>query len=351
MEKITDLTNPGKLNEKLNEKKVTLFLVSNDSGNTRKIVIPASWLKSLGLFGGILLLAMTAAFVDYMGLLVQTAENKKLLAENAQLVKQFQIVEGKVQALETSLERVKTFTTKLKLITNVEGEDRSMKLAMGATPPPNKPVEEFDQPMGERGKVSDLEKQDQEFTEEKPLDEQKGELAVEEKRDYAALAIRIDRTIKESQLREQSVLDLWESLSERQSLLNSTPNIKPAKGWYTSKFGYRVSPFTGRPALHTGLDIAAAPGSPIYAPADGIVTFAGYDEGYGKMITIDHGYGVSTRFGHNAQIYVQVGQKVSRWDVIASVGNTGRSTGAHCHYEVRVNGVPRDPSLYILDEH
>lgn len=347
MEKISGLS---KIIDKPSEKKVTFFVVTNDVGLPRKIVIPASWIKSITLLGGILALALIAAFVDYMGLLAQTAENKRLLAENAQLTKQFQVVEGKVQALETSLERVKTFTTKLKLITNVEGEDRSMKLAMGATPPPNKPIEEFNQPMSERSKSEDLEKQDQEFLEEKPLNEQKGELAVEERRDYAALAIRIDRSIKDSHLREQSVLDLWESLSERQALLNSTPNIRPAKGWFTSRFGYRVSPFTGRPALHTGLDIAAAPGSPVYAPADGIVNFAGYDEGYGKMVTIDHGYGVTTRFGHNAQIYVQVGQKVSRWDVIGSVGNTGRSTGPHCHYEVRVNGVPRDPALYILDE-
>jgi murein DD-endopeptidase MepM/ murein hydrolase activator NlpD len=80
------------------------------------------------------------------------------------------------------------------------------------------------------------------------------------------------------------------------------------------------------------------------------VTFAGYDESFGKLVSIDHGYGVLTRFGHNSQIYVQVGQKVSRWDVIAAVGNTGRSTGAHLHYEVRVNGIARDPALYILDE-
>lgn len=355
MEKITDNDRPRAVTPKgirsgQHDKKLTLFLVTNDFGETKKIVIPYSYLKSIALFGGIVLLALTAAFVDYMGLLAQTAENKRLLAENAQLTKQFQVVEGKVQALETSLERVKTFTTKLKLITNVEGEDRSLKLAMGATPPANQPVQEYDQPVSERGNVDELAKQDAEFAEEKPLNEAKGELAVEERRDYAALAIRIDKTIKESNLREQSVLDLWESLSERQSLLNSTPNIRPAKGWFTSRFGYRVSPFTGRPALHTGLDVEAAPGSPVYAPADGIVTFAGYDEGYGKMITIDHGYGVTTRFGHNAQIYVQVGQKVSRWDVIASVGNTGRSTGAHLHYEVRVNGVPRDPALYILDE-
>jgi murein DD-endopeptidase MepM/ murein hydrolase activator NlpD len=332
------------------KKKVTLFIVTNDAGQTRKIVIPAAWAKSIALLSGILILAMVAGFVDYLGLLAQTAENKRLTAENAQLTKQFQVVEGKLQALETSLERVKTFTTKLKLITNVEGEDRSLKLAMGVQPPANQPVEEFDQPMNERGQVADLEKADAEFNEKKPLNEQKGELAVEDHRDYASLAIRIDKTIKESQLREQSVLDLWESLSERQSLLNSTPNIRPAKGWFTSRFGYRISPFTGRSALHAGLDIAAAPGSPVYATADGIVTFAGYDEGYGKMVTIDHGYGVTTRFGHNSQIYVQVGQRVSRWDVIASVGNTGRSTGPHCHYEVRVNGVPRDPALYILDE-
>jgi murein DD-endopeptidase MepM/ murein hydrolase activator NlpD len=332
------------------KRNLTFFIVADDAGQTKKLVIPVSWIKGGTLFAGILSLALIAATVDYFGLLAQTIENKRLVSENAQLTKQFQVVEGKVQALEQSLERVKTFTTKLKLITNVDGEDRSMKLAMGATPPPNQPIEEFDQPMNERSAVTDLEKQDQEFNEERPVDEGRGDLAVEGNRDYQVLAIRIDKNIKESQLREQSVIDLWESLSERHALLNSTPNIRPAKGWFTSRFGYRVSPFTGRSALHAGLDIAAAPGSPVYSTADGVVTFAGYDESFGKLVTVDHGYGVSTRYGHNAQIYVQVGQKLSRWDVIASVGNTGRSTGAHLHYEVRVNGIPRDPALYILDD-
>ena len=102
--------------------------------------------------------------------------------------------------------------------------------------------------------------------------------------------------------------------------------------------------------MHNGIDIAAAPGSPIVAPADGIVSFAGYDPGYGKLVSIDHGYGVVTRFGHTSQIFVEVGQKVSRRDVIASVGNTGRSTGPHLHYEVRVNNIPVDPYNYVLDE-
>ena len=217
---------------------------------------------------------------------------------------------------------MKTFTTKLKLITNIESEDRSVKLGLNAAPPPNTAVEEFDQPMEKRDSLTEIDKSDQDFAPTKQPDESNGELAVNEGRHYKSLAIRIDRSIKESQLREQSVLDLWETLSEKQSLMNAIPNIRPARGWTTSKFGYRVSPFTGRPALHAGLDIAAAPGSPVYAPADGVVTFAGYDEGYGKMVSLDHGYGYSTRFGHNSQIYVQVGQHVSRWDIIASVGAT-----------------------------
>jgi len=302
------------------KKQVTLFMVSNDAGQVRKIVLPASYLKSAVALGAIVLVALSAIVVDYSGLLMQTAENKRLKAENAQLTKQFQVVEGKVAALESSLERVKTFTTKLKLITNVDGEDRSLKLAMGATPAAGQPVDEMNEAPGGRKPLEDLAAADAPFVEEAPVNEQKGELVVESGKDYQTLAIRIEKSIRESQLREQS------------------------------RFGYRVSPFTGRPALHTGLDIAAAPGSPVYAPADGVVTFAGYDEGYGKMITVDHGYGLTTRYGHNAQIYVQVGQKVQRWDVIASVGNTGRSTGPHLHYEVRVNGVPRDPALYILDD-
>lgn len=146
------------------------------------------------------------------------------------------------------------------------------------------------------------------------------------------------------------MIDLWENLSERQSLLNSTPSIRPARGWLTSKFGYRVSPYSGKPTMHNGIDIAAAPGTPVYATADGVVTYAAYDETYGKLVSIDHGYGITTRFGHNSQIYVQVGQKVNRWDVVAAVGSTGRSTGPHCHYEVRLNNVPINPLNYILDE-
>src|SRR5690606_16069985 len=111
-----------------------------------------------------------------------------------------------------------------------------------------------------------------------------------------------------------------------------------------------LDPFTGKAVMHAGLDIAAPPGSPVHAPANGVVSYVGYEPGYGNLVSIDHGYGVVTRFGHNSRIFVEKGQTVKRRDVVATVGSTGRSSGPHCHYEVRVHGVPVDPMNYILDE-
>lgn len=334
----------------MERKQITLFIVGNQSGKTRKVVVPAAWFK-LGFFVvAVAVLAFTAGLVDYFGLLIESLENKRLRAENAQLVKQFQVVESKVNALENSLERVKTFTQKLRLITNIEDQDRVVQLTMGPKPGAGQATEDYE-PMEQRMPPEALTQQDQVFAPESAPNENAGEVAAAPSlRDYASLVIRIDRAVRETQLKEQSVLELWESLSDRQSLLNATPNIKPSKGWITSRFGRRVNPVTGQLAMHTGLDIAAAPGSPIYAPADGVVIFASYDESYGKLVSIDHGYGVTTRFGHNSQIYVHVGQKVTKYDVIAAVGSTGRSTGPHLHYEVRINGTPVDPANYILDE-
>lgn len=328
-------------------------MVSNRKGTTRKIVVSAAWLKAGLALCAIISVISTACVVDYVGLLSQSVENKRLRTENSQLKQQFQVVEGKLNALETGLERVKGFVTKLKLITNIDAEDRTLKLAIGPLPRTGQSVESeiatgrAPAAIAPKGLLAE---QDAVFFQKPPTDELQGELSVEGQRDYASLAVRIDQAVAETAIREQGILELWETLSERQSLMAATPSIKPVRGWFTSKFGYRISPFTSRPMMHNGLDIAAAPGSPIYAPADGVVSFAGYDPGYGKLVSIDHGYGVITRFGHTSQIFVEVGQKVKRRDIVASVGNTGRSTGPHLHYEVRVNSVPVDPQNYVLDE-
>lgn len=331
-------------------------MVSNRKGTTKKLVVSAAWLKAgLALFAVLTVIA-SACVVDYLGILSQSIENQRLRAENGLLKQQFAVVEGKLNSLESGLERVKGFVTKLKLITNVDAEDRTLKLAIGPLPKVGQNVEAEAQAISGRHPSSALprggvdDEYDDVFYQKPPADELQGELAVEGQRDYASLAIRIDQAVQETNIREQSVLDLWETLSERQSLISATPNIKPARGWFTSKFGYRISPFTNRPVMHNGLDIAASPGSPIFAPADGVVSFAGYDPGYGKLVSIDHGYGVVTRYGHTSQIFVEVGQKVHRRDMIAAVGTTGRSTGPHLHYEVRVNNVPVDPQNYVLDE-
>lgn len=339
----------------MEKKSVTFLMVSNRKGTTKKFVVSAAWLKSGIALGIVLAIVAAACVVDYVGLLSQSIENKRLRAENVQLKQQFQVVEGKLNALESGLERVKSFVTKLRLITNIEAEDRTLKLAIGPLPKVGQSVEA--ELRGDRYPaaaggvhVHGAESSDSVFFQKPPTDVLQGELAVEGQRDYASLAIRIDQAVQETNLREQGVLVLWETLSERQNLIAATPSIKPVRGWFTSKFGYRISPFTNRPVMHNGMDIAAAPGSPIVAPADGVVSFAGYDPGYGKLVSIDHGYGVITRFGHTSQIFVEIGQKVKRRDVIAAVGSTGRSTGPHLHYEVRVNNVPVDPQNYVLDE-
>jgi murein DD-endopeptidase MepM/ murein hydrolase activator NlpD len=120
-------------------------------------------------------------------------------------------------------------------------------------------------------------------------------------------------------------------------------------GWKTSSFGYRRSPFTGRRELHKGLDIAAPNGSPIIAPADGVVTYSARKGLMGNMISIKHGYGLLTRYGHLSKMLKKKGEKVERGEIIALVGSTGRSTGPHLHYEVRLNGVPVNPEKYILN--
>lgn len=129
----------------------------------------------------------------------------------------------------------------------------------------------------------------------------------------------------------------------------ATPSVWPVKGWVTSGFGPRVSPFTGRPALHDGLDIGAAPETPVRAPANGRVTAIGYDSKLGNIVRLDHGYGLQTLYGHMAKYLVKSGQRVKRGDVIGLVGSTGLSTGPHLHYMVKVKGRPVNPRKYILE--
>jgi murein DD-endopeptidase MepM/ murein hydrolase activator NlpD len=143
--------------------------------------------------------------------------------------------------------------------------------------------------------------------------------------------------------------ELLSFLNKQKLLLASTPSIWPTKGWISSEFGYRQSPFTGEKEFHKGLDICSKKGSPIISPANGVVSSIETDPGYGKLLIINHGYGLITRYAHLDKVMVKKGQAVQRGQEIALVGNTGRTTGPHLHYEVHFNGVPVNPLRYILN--
>jgi murein DD-endopeptidase MepM/ murein hydrolase activator NlpD len=128
---------------------------------------------------------------------------------------------------------------------------------------------------------------------------------------------------------------------------NSSPNIWPVDGPVTASFGERIDPFNGEGAFHSGVDIGSSYGHAVIAPADGVVTFADFLGGYGKALMLDHGHGISTRYGHLSGFAVTAGQEIHRGDVIGYVGTSGRSTGPHLHYEVRINDTPVNPYKYL----
>jgi murein DD-endopeptidase MepM/ murein hydrolase activator NlpD len=146
---------------------------------------------------------------------------------------------------------------------------------------------------------------------------------------------------------EASLQVLIEYFEDKRSLFASTPSIWPVRGWVTSRFGTRLSPFSGILKAHEGMDIAAQTGTPVVASADGVVVKAGFGTGYGNMVEISHGYGIKTLYAHNSRLNVKAGQRVKRGEVIAYAGDSGSSTGPHLHYEVRLNGLPVNPAKYL----
>lgn len=140
-----------------------------------------------------------------------------------------------------------------------------------------------------------------------------------------------------------------DSLTERVRRLVSTPSVMPTQGWLSSNFTRRrYHPLLHVVRPHEGIDVRAAPGTPIQAPAAGAVVKAGWEGGYGRTVEIDHGYGIVTRYAHTTKIFVNVGQRVMRGEVIATVGRSGLAEAAHLHYEVHVGGRPVDPLKFVL---
>ncbi|MCC7007862.1 MAG: M23 family metallopeptidase [Acidobacteria bacterium] len=142
---------------------------------------------------------------------------------------------------------------------------------------------------------------------------------------------------------ENRLASVKSKVESQQALARATPSIWPLAGWLSSTYGDRKDPFDGGADFHAGLDIAADRGTPVHATADGTVGSAGYSGNYGNAVLVDHGYGISTRFGHLSRVAVHPGQQVHRGDVVGYVGATGRATSPHLHYEILLNGRPVNP--------
>lgn len=300
-------------------KKYTLIFVPDITGRFIRLSVPKVLAKGLLVFG----LISLAGFSYFAYTVLQKSENLGELAqlreEAAAQKLQIQKFRKKVEQVEVQLARLEKFDKKLRVITSLEGQTPDSS-EYGAGGPYHD-----DSAAG----LSPAAK----YTESL----------------MNALDNDLERIKQKARAQELSFFELDEFFKEQSSLLTHTPSIWPARGWVTSTFGYRRSPFTGLREMHEGIDIATQLKSPVIAPADGIVIRVGFHPGYGKLVEIDHGYGVVTKYGHNSKNLVEPGQKVRRGEVIALVGSTGRSTGPHLHYEVLLNGVPVNPYRYILE--
>jgi murein DD-endopeptidase MepM/ murein hydrolase activator NlpD len=306
-------------------KKLTFFVMSNTGSRANQISVPVS-LIYLSVAMGFLVLAILGYLAyDYhqlraVGLVNQAYESqvndqKEIIA--GQHV-QIQTFTSEINKLKSKLVTLNNFEKKIRVIANLDQENNQEGLFGVGGSIPEDLATNVDLAKRQAGLIREMHEQ-------------------------------VDNLHLATSNQKTGFSSLLEALEGQKNLLACTPAIRPVKGWMTSRFGYRTSPFTGRRELHKGLDIANREGTQIIAPADGIVKFTGRRGLLGKTIDIDHGHGMITRYGHLKDILKKRGEPVKRGDIIAEMGSTGRTTGSHLHYEVHLNGVPVNPIKYILN--
>jgi murein DD-endopeptidase MepM/ murein hydrolase activator NlpD len=306
-------------------KTISLIFLSNTGHRVKQVTIPVSAIFLLVVLGVVGTLALGWALRDYLGLRQTVAKNHRMAqtideqrGEISQQRLQIQSFAREIDDLKDNLVRLDRFEKKIRVIANVEPQrDADNLFGVGGAAP------------------EDLNPQ------------------LDPSQRHDALIREMHAQLNEldaASLRKEANFDtLLDKLEGQRSLLASTPAIKPAEGWITSRFGYRTSPFTGRKEFHKGFDIANRNGTAVMASADGVVTFVGQKNGMGNVVVIDHGHGLLTRYAHLSKSLKKRGESVKRGDIIAQMGSSGRSTGPHLHYEVHLNGVAVNPGKYILD--
>ena len=255
---------------------------------------------------------------DYIQVRKKTFELNQLRQQTQEQKSKIHFFASKIEDLEKQLSRLKDFDKRIRIIANLEkSQETTLFTGMGGPSP------------------SDIREK---------LKAERDEMGLAQQ-----MRSDVERLESEAASQEQSLSELENLLQNKKEMLVHTPSIWPVHGWVTSGFGFRTNPFTGLNQMHEGLDIANRIGTPVIAPADGIVSNTGRDSFYGSVVIISHGFGMITRFFHLSKILVRAGQRVKRGDKIAEVGMTGMSTGPHLHYEVRVDGIPVNPLRYIVN--
>jgi murein DD-endopeptidase MepM/ murein hydrolase activator NlpD len=362
------------------------MIIPEKNKDVKSIKIPRLLFRSILFISVTFIVLLGILTYDYWNVLSQVYENKHLLVENRQLKEQVQLFQMKLNTITEDLERINIFERKLRNITGLESikpssietlngdKTTSVNSGFDIGEPDrdistNSMIKIFkSSPKEALYKIKNFE-DDKKYSEiKKQYEEKISEGFVEAdnlnySKDWSILtrqSLKIASLYAEFDYKHEVVTNfirelevkinqLDQHLLDKESFLRSTPTLMPSYGHISSGYGPRMSPYAQRIKMHEGIDIGAPVGTSIVAPADGVITFSGAKPGFGNFVQIDHGYGVETIFGHASTLNVKKGQKINRGDRIATVGNTGYSTGPHVHYEVRVNGTPVDPLYYMLN--
>ena len=264
------------------------------------------------------LLSTIFFFCDYIQIRKKTFELNQLRQETQEQRSKIHFFSSKIEDLEKQLSKLKDFDKRIRIIANLEkGQETTSFMGMGG-PSPSDVREKLKAEKDEKGLVQQM-------------------------------RTDIERLKSEAASQEESLSDLEKLLQTKKEVLVHTPSIWPVHGWVTSGFGFRNNPFTGLTQMHEGIDISNRVGTPVTAPGNGIISDTGRDYSHGNVVVISHGFGMTSRYNHLNKIFVRAGQKVKRGDKIAEIGMSGKTTGPHLHYEVRMNGIPANPMRYILD--
>jgi len=296
--------------------KFTMMIVPHSGKSTFSISVSIITLKIIGgLLAAVLLSAVIATsnfYISYTKLKQDTQELQTVADDYDVLQKQLQLFLQKTNNLEEKMQELQQLDNDLRGLLK---DDPALK--------------------------ESIEKQDNQSS--LPRHALSSRSSLDRQRAIRQLQL-LEQKIPEQQ---QSLKQLKDAVIQRSDRLSHTPSIYPVSGKITSKFGYRKSPFGRKQEFHDGLDIAAPYGTEVVAAADGVVTFTGYKSGYGRTVTISHGYGYETSYCHNSSLLVKTGQQVKKGQAIAKVGSSGRSTGPHLHYMVILNGQPKDPADFL----